>query len=478
MRARVEWVSCLVAAIVGCGSVDASTDPDVDEAAASSALEIGAWVPRGIRARGRIRLSVAVEPRSSVKLSWTDHYGIREGRPRPRATLDVRVLDGRRRTIVSTSHNSEKNANGLEHDPVSFVAPEDGRLLVELEEIDGYGDTVDVRVDVLPTEKQPPRGLVVHEAGSATDATVTGLTGGVLLAGGGRDVDDAMRVAIEAAGKGDAVVLRMDDTGGGYAEYLVGLGAHSATEIVFDPERGNDSVEGNELSRLRALANDPWVAGRIARAELAFFAGGNQTKYVDVFQGTKVAAEIDALTRARRGVVGGTSAGMHVLGGVVHTPRGRGSSVLSTTALEDPYIEQDEHEGTASLSFSRSPFAVPGLETYVFDTHFAQRQRLGRAVTFLARTVKDGWVDVARARLLACDEGTAVFLGDGTPRVFGAGNATLLSAKAAPGRCVDDTPLEWQTVDVVRTRAGHVGPLEAGSRAKVSVANGRLVESP
>ena len=339
----------------------------------------------------------------------------------------------------------------------------------------------------LPEPGPPPSGLLVYRAGlTGTDARPQ-TSRGVLLAGGGPDNDAAMTAAITSAGRGDAVVLRMDDTGGAYAPYLVSLGAASATELVFDAADGNDSVSGTKLAGLRALADSTYVERLLGRAELVFFAGGNQTKYVDVFRGTRLATSVDALVQ-RGGVIGGTSAGMHVLSGVVHTPRGAGNSITSSLALRDPYIAVGEVSGTASLEFSPGPFHVPGLETFVLDTHFSQRGRLGRETVFVAREIRDGLASAAAARGLACDEGTAVLLDASGARVFGSGTAglTMVVPTAAPDRCEDNRTLDWRTeLDLVRVPGSNTQPstfdLRTGTgalatKSKLSVKDGVLSE--
>lgn len=339
----------------------------------------------------------------------------------------------------------------------------------------------------LPEPGTPPSGLLVYRAGLTGVDARPQTSQGVLLAGGGPDNDSAMTAAITSAGGGDAVVLRMDDTGGAYAPYLVSLGAASATELVFDSADGNDSVSGTKLAGLRALADSTYVERLLARAELVFFAGGNQTKYVDVFRATRLATAVDALVQ-RGGVVGGTSAGMHVLSGVVHTPRGTGNSITSSLALRDPYIAVGELSGTASLEFSPGPFRVPGLETFVLDTHFSQRGRLGRETVFVAREIRDGLATVAAARGLACDEGTAVLLDASGARVFGSGSGgvTLMIPGAAPDRCEDNRTLDWRTeLDLVRVPGSNTQPSTfdlrtgAGARAtrtKLSVKDGVISE--
>ena len=321
-----------------------------------------------------------------------------------------------------------------------------------------------------PAVLAPPPGIVVHESGDPSGDVSPPTTFAALLAGGGRDHDAATSALVDAGGHGDAVILRMDDRGGAYATYFVERGAHAATEISLDPAAGNDDVAGPALADLRARADHAWIERRIDAAEIVFLAGGNQTKYVDAWRDTRLAAAVNRLV-ARGGAVGGTSAGMHALAGVVHTPRGAGDSVTSALALGDPYIAENEHAGTRSLAFAASPFAVPLLAGIVADTHWTDRARVGRSLAFLARVLTDGLRPLGGIALLACDEGVAVLLdGAGHGRVFGppgGGSAAfLLRPDAAPDRCVDDRTLDWRAgvafSRVAGTPAG-IGTLDLGS---------------
>jgi cyanophycinase-like exopeptidase len=278
-----------------------------------------------------------------------------------------------------------------------------------------------------------------------------------------------MAAMLEAGKRGDVVVLRMDDTGGGYAEYFGDLGAHSVRELVFDPVGGNDQVSPERLLELRRVADAPWVRSVLEEAEVVFFAGGNQTKYFDVFYGTEVSR---VLSDGAPRVIGGTSAGMHVMGKLVHTPRGPGNSVTSSQALTDPYIAEGEHSGTASLSFSDGLFSIAGLENIITDTHWSERSRLGRTLVFAARVIRDGLRPVGGFGLIACDESTAAVIGEnGVARVFGTGSAFFFRPDVAPTQCEDNLPLEWPAgVPMVEIKgtAGGLGAFNVRSWTSVA----------
>jgi cyanophycinase-like exopeptidase len=189
---------------------------------------------------------------------------------------------------------------------------------------------------------------------------------------------------------------------------------------------------------------------KLRGAEAVFFGGGDQFVYFEVWSGTQLLGALDEKLRTGRGVVGGSSAGIHVLGGV---------SYLNEP---NPYARPNQAMGLGGLTSARAmgdPAGVPmtlreGFVTtgwpqdlrVLTDTHFGQRQtgeevpanlrgRMGRLVAFLAR-LKAGQPD-ATFRGLAADEATAVLVeatGDrkGQGTVVGKGSAYLLTAPQQP----------------------------------------------
>jgi cyanophycinase-like exopeptidase len=190
-----------------------------------------------------------------------------------------------------------------------------------------------------------------------------------------------------------------------------------------------------------------------------FFAGGNQTKYFDVFHDTRVADAINRLVNEREGVIGGTSAGMHAIGTPIHTPRGSGNSVLSTDSLMDPYLLDAEKKGSASVTFSEGLFDLPGMHGVITDTHWSERDRLGRSLVFLARALADGTRRLGELSLIAADEGTAVVVDQaGIARVYGKGSAFFFQARRSTRDGRTRSALEWRSgVPMVEVRGSDQG---------------------
>ncbi|MBK6514541.1 MAG: cyanophycinase [Polyangiaceae bacterium] len=286
-----------------------------------------------------------------------------------------------------------------------------------------------------PIEK--PEGLESFLSGEEADAEVTPLGPAWILMGGGTDVDEAFERWVPLVAGGDVVVLRTSGADG-YNDYLY-------TDIG-----GVDSVE-TLLVTTRSFADSDYVADRLSRAEAIFLAGGDQATYVTSWKGTRVELELEAAA-ARGAVIGGTSAGCAVLGD--YSFSALNDSVYSDEALADPYnrfmtMEQE------FLDFSR-------LAGVITDTHFAERDRMGRLVAFVARPIADGWATSAVG--VGVDEDTALFVdaaGEGT--VLGSGAVYVVRSNGAPALCTAGEPLEYDALELVELRAGDVVLLPAGT---------------
>ena len=281
------------------------------------------------------------------------------------------------------------------------------------------------------------RGVDYFIVGNSANATpaVAPTTPGLVLMGGGSDVDAAFRWMIGKAGGGDFVVLRATGTDG-YNRYVFDMG-------------GADSVE-TLVVRTRSAASDPFVIARLNQADAIFIAGGDQNDYLTLWKGTPIQAALEAAL-ARKAPVGGTSAGLAVLGAVDYS--GANNSVTSAQALADPY--------NRDMTFDRGFITAPGLAGSITDTHFRQRDRMGRLMAFVARNVQDGWVPLAQARGIAVDEATALVVDNGIATRLGNGAAYFLQPTAAPVVCVRRKPLTLRNVNVDRL-AGSSGSFDLG----------------
>jgi cyanophycinase len=305
-----------------------------------------------------------------------------------------------------------------------------------------------------PAKPAKPRSWLTGNAADAARQPVGGPA--LLLMGGGTEVDAAFaQRAFPIANGGDIVILRTSGKDG-YNDYLYTL--------VSGPLKP-DSVE-TLLVDSRDKANSDYTDRAIRQAELVFLAGGDQSTYVNAWQGTRVQ---DALhdAHARGAVIGGTSAGLAVLGQHVYDPDGV-AGVTSAEAVADPYHPYV----MLSTGFLRFPI----LDGTITDSHFRERDRMGRTLAFMARLRQDGVAPSITA--IAIDEQTSLFIdrnGRGIVDSNLGGATYVISERADTVReqVLPGQPLVYRNLDRVRLRAGQwydfVARTHAGDRITLSV---------
>lgn len=227
---------------------------------------------------------------------------------------------------------------------------------------------------------------------AAVSAPATRPTPSFVLMGGGPDVDGAFRWLIERAGivpggGGRFVVIRASG-GEDYDPYIYYSNDALATSgpvadmWVGGAALGLSSVETLVIPSVKA-ANSDAVNAILARANIVFIAGGDQSAYIRFWKGTRLERTLQSLMN-RNVPVGGTSAGLSVLGHFDYSALYR--SATSEASMADPY-NKDITLDPAPLNLQGGFIAPSTLTDLIFDSHFDTRDRMGRFITFISRIV-------------------------------------------------------------------------------------------
>jgi hypothetical protein len=305
-----------------------------------------------------------------------------------------------------------------------------------------------------------------------------------VLMGGGPDVDEAFRWMIGRAGVapgtgGRLVVIRASGDGA-YNPYIFYSDRKSSTSPSWNDgwvggaSLGLSSVETLVIPSIEAANNDDVIAV-VERANLVWIAGGDQADYIRHWKGSRLEATLNRLM-ANNVPIGGTSAGLAVLGGFDFAALN--GTVTSVQALADPYnpymtIDPTDPSGSA-LSTSGGFVAPEAFTDMVFDSHLDSRDRMGRLIAFVSRLIRpssgqsygcDGGVLATRvARGIGLGVETALLVagrerGDKGPR-YSARRVTNVSTTSesavyfvdlelAPTVCTAGTPLSVPASSVV-----------------------------
>ncbi|KQS53856.1 peptidase T [Brevundimonas sp. Leaf363] len=274
-----------------------------------------------------------------------------------------------------------------------------------------------------PSASASDTGYTYFEIGDVSAPTPGSTEPGLMLMGGGEWSYDAWRWFLSQAGNGHIVILRASgDAEAGEEIYRQIGGAASVQTVIFDD---------------RKAAEDPRILAMLDHADGIFLAGGDQANYVRFWKGTSVQKAInDHVARGRP--IGGTSAGLAILGAVGYGAMD-GGSVDAITALRDP-------TGPA-VTLVGDFLDMPYLDHVVTDTHFTARSRLGRLIAFVAQVRAGG--DPQAIGIGVDEDGALCVDKDGVGRFYTAsrGYAWLVQPEGVP-TLTSGKPLDYPVVRI------------------------------
>jgi cyanophycinase-like exopeptidase len=297
--------------------------------------------------------------------------------------------------------------------------------------------------DATPVPTQPaatPTGFVRVRLGASSDAQPALRGPSLLLQGSGSPVAAAFQAHLDrvASAPVDVVVL---------AASLTTSGSRTPECDRIMEIRGVASCETITLLSATA-AREPALVAAIDRAEVVFFAGGDQCNYV----GWRESPVIESVRRvyARGGGVGGGSAGLAIQGAMIYD--GCTASATSSQVLANPFA--------SSVTFSGPLFTFAPLRGIITDSHFVARDRMGRLVGFLARLATPPAAGTTNVGL-GIDEGAALVTDPRGLATTFAGAAYAVRLDRLPDRCAPNASLVVRDIRVVRLLPGDTMTLSA-----------------
>ena len=196
--------------------------------------------------------------------------------------------------------------------------------------------------------------------------------GSIMMVGGGGEnygswSDNPYGWFVEKAGFGKIINIDVDEASDWYPTYFESLGA---------------SITSYNLQiATEADANSFPIFQELLSADGIFIEGGDQWDYVSTWKNTYVETAIQSVYE-NGGVIGGTSAGLAILGEIVFD--GQNGSLTSDQAAYNPY----HYRVSITDDFLN---ILPGVFT---DSHFNERGRLARLTVMLARRNQDNNEDL------------------------------------------------------------------------------------
>lgn len=279
--------------------------------------------------------------------------------------------------------------------------------------------------------------------------------------GGGLDVDEAIQWMINqvrgcyfCTRRVDVIVIRHSGTNA-YNQAILAMDGVNSVKTLIISEREDAKKEN--------------VVEQIQNAEVIFFAGGDQCQYLRNYRNTRVAQAVNSVI-AKGGAIGGTSAGAMIQGNFVFNACSK--TVTSQTALKNPYKD---------ITLSQDFFHWENLQNTIIDTHFSERDRMGRLMTFVARLLRDGISSEVLG--IGIDENTSLIIDqNGLAKVIGDNFVYFVLGDHLPEKCEPQTPLTFSRFKIWKRRNGET--FDLGNRLlnnnyyEVSVENGEIDSNP
>jgi cyanophycinase len=223
------------------------------------------------------------------------------------------------------------------------------------------------------------------------------------------------RLFVIGGAAGAGVLGRFVALAGGRSADIVVIATASSTPDVVEAEHvdllsrlGAGSVRALRLTcRAEANAVD---AGVLDTATGVFFTGGDQLRIAEVLGGTRTDSLLQTLVRDGRIVLAGTSAGAAMMSGTMIVGGDR------------PGVTTDSVQTGPGLEF------LPGV---LIDMHFAERGRLNRLLSAVARYPHELGLGIDEDTAILADGDVLEVLGSGSVTIVDAGTATDIRVPAA-----------------------------------------------
>jgi cyanophycinase len=221
-------------------------------------------------------------------------------------------------------------------------------------------------------------------------------------------VEGNSRLLIMGGAAGPALLSRFVELSGAAAARIVVIATASESPAAAEAEYtgrfealGAGSVRALRLAT-RVAANAPETEAVLREATGIFFTGGDQERITGILGGTATDTLLHRLVAEGPLVLAGTSAGAAMMSGTM--------------------ITGGDRPGVAAESVRTGP-GLEFLPCVLIDQHFAERGRLNRLLSAVARYPHELGVGI--------DEDTAILTGGDSFEVLGSGAVTVVDAGAA-----------------------------------------------
>ena len=257
---------------------------------------------------------------------------------------------------------------------------------------------------------QIPQNLIVNKIGNQHDFQTKTKSSFILL-GGGKNESTAFKYLLQETNGGDLVVLSTKD-------YINHRYTHYLWKLAEENNIPLNSVTTISTKNFDA-ANLPFVTKMLQKADGIFLTGGDQFRYQNYWKNSELLKNLNQLIQA--GIpLAGSSAGLAIMGEFYFSAEN--GTIVSDEALKNPE--------SSKIIIEKDLLVHPRIKNIITDTHFSERHREGRLVSFLNRieqTYQSNPIGIG------VDENTSLIISENSTTKTGNGHAFLYKKYSAKG---------------------------------------------
>ena len=241
--------------------------------------------------------------------------------------------------------------------------------------------------------------FIINRIGQKNDAKITETNESLVFFGGGKNEKNGFLHLLRNAKEGDFLILS--------TKKVIN---HRYTHYLWNLAKKNN-IKVNSISTISTFTEsrgkDSHILSTVKNAEAIFFTGGDQYRYKNFWENSDLLKEIRK--KMEQGIpVGGSSAGLAILGEYYFSAEN--GTIYSNEALKNPE--------SFKITIEKNLLSSNLSKNLITDTHFSERNREGRLISFMSKISKKN--DVVYG--IGVDENTSLVLEKNRMRTYGAGD--------------------------------------------------------
>ena len=271
--------------------------------------------------------------------------------------------------------------------------------------------------------KKKNTNLIINHIGNLEDIETVPSQSFILMGGGKNETNGFKKLLIQANG-GDIVILSTkSEINHRYTHYLWKLAEENNIKINSITTLSTKNRDGAEITKSLDILN---------RAEAIYLTGGDQFRYRDYWINTEFLNLINLKIQSNV-TIAGSSAGLAIMGQYYFSAEN--GTISSEQALITPE--------SSKIIIEKDLLNISRLKSTITDTHFSERNREGRLISFMHKIMKSKEPEIIG---IGVDENSSLIINKNNLETTGAGNIFIYKFSSNQKSPLNFGPLKKFTI--------------------------------